>query len=37
MEMASSIPDEDTLTVVALPDAAIAFIGHSKDVWRELP
>ncbi len=30
-------PDKDTLTVMAFPDAAVAFIGHSKDVWRKLP
>lgn len=30
-------PDEDTLAVVAFPDAAVAFIGHGKDVWWQLP
>lgn len=22
---------------MAFPDAAVAFVGHSKNVWRELP
>lgn len=32
-----SWPDEDALTVVSLPQAAVTFIGHSEDVRRQLP
>ena len=30
-------PDEHTLAVVPLPQAAVALIGHGEDVGRELP
>lgn len=36
-ECPPSLPDEDALAVVAFPDAAVAFIGYSKNVWREFP
>lgn len=29
-------PDEDTLVVVALPEAAVALVGHGEDVRRNL-
>lgn len=32
-----SSPDEDTLAVVSLPQAAVTLIGHSEDVRRQLP
>lgn len=33
----SSSPDEDTLAVMSLPQAAVTLIGHSKDMRRQLP
>lgn len=33
----SSSPDEDTLAVMSLPQAAVTLIGHSEDVRRQLP
>lgn len=30
-------PDEDTLAVVPLPQAAVTLVGHGKDVRRQLP
>lgn len=32
-----SSPDEDTLAVVSLPQAAVALVGHGKDVRGQLP
>lgn len=29
-------PDEDALVVVALPEAAVALVGHGEDVGRDL-
>lgn len=31
------LPDEDTLVVVALPQAAVALVGDGEDVGRQLP
>lgn len=30
-------PDENTLAVVSLPQAAVALVGHSEDMRRQLP
>lgn len=32
-----SSPDEDTLAVVPLPQAAVTLVGHGKDVRGQLP
>lgn len=32
-----SSPDEDTLAVVSLPQAAVTLVGHGEDVRRQLP
>lgn len=31
------LPDEDALVVVALPQAAVALVGHGEDVGGQLP
>lgn len=35
--LAGCLPDQDALVVVALPQAAVALVGHGEDVGGQLP